>query len=498
MDYQGSGSRRVYYNSTIGEHVNEVPLVDYDVDVCVVGGGPGGYVSAIRAAQLGLKTAVVERDNLGGVCVARGCIPTKAMLRSAEVLTTLNHAADFGILADNPRVDFSKVLSFKDKVVKQNVDGIGMLFKSYGIEMIAGSGQLVEQGKVKVTGSAEATVNAKNVILATGSVPASLPIRGGNGSGVIDSNGALALKEVPGSMLVIGGGAVGSEWADIFNAFGTKVTLVEMLPTLLPLEDEDMGKTLQRVFTRRGITVHTEAKLEEIADGDGGKVGVATLKDGKQERISAECVLVGVGRKPNTEGLGIDGVGVKTDRRGFIEVDDHLRTNLPNVYAIGDVSGKTLLAHVASHQGVAAVENIAGHEKPMDYKVVPACTYTHPEVASVGLTEKKAQEAGYDVVVGRFPFAASGRARTYGDTEGMVKLVSEAKYGEVLGVHIIGAVASDMIPEAALGIRLEATVEDITGTIHAHPTFGEAVMEAAFAASTGAIHLPKPREAGRQ
>ncbi len=469
--------------------------MDHDVDVCVIGGGPGGYVAAIRAAQLGMKVAVVERDTLGGVCVARGCIPTKAMLRSADLLMTANRLADFGILVDNPRVDFGKVLAFRDKVVKQNVDGIGTLFKSWGIESFSGSGRLAERGKVVVSGDGETTVNAKNVIVATGSTPSALPVPGADGSGVIDSDGAFTLTEIPESLLVIGGGAVGAEWADIFNAFGSKVSLVEMLPTLLPIEDEEMGKLLQRIFTRRGVTVHTGAKLEEIADGDDGmKVGVVSTKEGKQERISAERVLVGVGRKANTEGLGLDALGIGTDRRGFVQVDEYLRTNVQNVYAIGDVTGKTLLAHVASHQGVAAVENIAGHEKPMDYKVVPACTYTHPEVASVGLTEKKAREAGYDVKIGSFPFAASGRARTYGDTEGMVKIVAESKYGEVLGVHIIGAVASDLIPEAALGIQLEATLEDFMHTIHAHPTFAEAVMEAAWAASGGAIHLPKPRE----
>jgi dihydrolipoamide dehydrogenase len=269
---------------------------------------------------------------------------------------------------------------------------------------------------------------------------------------------------------------------------------VEMLPTLLPLEDEDMGKTLARSLQRQGVTVHTEAKLEEITQGDDGlSVGVLTLKDGKQERVSAEKVLVGVGRKPNTDGLGLDAVNVKTDRRGFVEVDDHLRTSMANVYAIGDLTGKQLLAHLASHQGVAAAEAIAGTGHPMDYKVVPACTYTHPEVASVGLSEKKARDAGYDVQIGRFPFQANARALTHGETEGLVKIVSDAKYGELLGVHIIGPQASELIPEAALGIRLEATLEDLTTTIHAHPTLSEAVMEAAWAASGAALNLPKPR-----
>jgi len=472
-----------------------VTLVEHEVDVCVIGTGPGGYVAAIRGAQLGLKVAVVEREELGGVCLNRGCIPTKAMLRSADLLTTFMHSADFGILAENVRVDYAKVLARKDKVVKQLVGGVASLLESNGVQVIRGSGRLVERRKVLITGANEAAISAKNVIIATGSEPASLPIKGASGSGVIDSDGALELREVPQSMLVIGGGAVGAEWANIFGAFGSQVTLVEMLPTLLPLEDEDMGRALARSLSRRGITVHTDAKLEEISDGDDGKkVGTLTLKDGKQERVAADMVLIGVGRKPNTEGLGLDDVGVKTDRRGFVEIDDHLRTSVPNVYAIGDVSGKQLLAHLASHQGITAMETIAGQDKTMDYKAVPSCTFTHPEVATVGLSEREARDKGYDVRVGKFPLAASGRAMTYGDTDGLVKVVADAKYGELLGVHIIGPSASDMIPEAVLGIRLEATLEDITGTIHAHPTMAESVMEAAWAASGAALHLPKPRE----
>ncbi|MFN8636649.1 MAG: dihydrolipoyl dehydrogenase [Chloroflexota bacterium] len=470
-------------------------MAEHDVDVCIIGTGPGGYIAAVRAAQLGLKTAVVEREELGGICLNRGCIPTKAMLRSAEVLHTLQHSADYGISADNVSVDFGKVVDRRERVVKQLTTGVGGLLRSYGVEVVRGSGQLVERGKVQVTGQTDATINAKNVILATGSVPAKLPIPGGDGPGVIDSDGALALREIPKSMLIIGGGAVGSEWACVFSAFGTKVTLVEMLPTLLPLEDEDMGRTLQRSLERQGVKVRTEAKLEEIGvQDDGLSVGVLTLKDGTQERVAAEKVLVGVGRRPNTSGLGLDTVGVTTDRRGFVEVDDYLRTNVGNVFAIGDVTGKILLAHLASHQGVAAVEIIAGNNHAMDYKAVPACTYTHPEVASVGLSEKKAREAGYDVRIGRFPFQANGRALTYGEAEGMVKVVADAKYGELLGMHIIGPTASELIPEATLGIRLEATLEDITGTIHAHPTLAEAIGEAAWAASGGALNLPKPRE----
>ncbi|MFN8522337.1 MAG: dihydrolipoyl dehydrogenase [Chloroflexota bacterium] len=468
--------------------------MQHDVDLCVIGTGPGGYVAAIRAAQLGLRVAAVEREEVGGVCLNRGCIPTKAMLRSADVLTTLRHAADYGINAENISVDYSKVVARKDRIVKQLVGGVSGLLSSNGVELVRGSAKLIERGKVVVSGTSEATINAKHVIVATGSSPAKLPIRGADGRNVIDSDGAFQLTAVPESLLVIGGGAVGSEWAAIFNAFGSKVTLVEMLPTLLPIEDEEIGKVLERSFTRSGITVHTEARLEEILDGDdGNKVGVLTLKDGRQERVSAEYVLIGVGRRPNTAGLGLEALGVTTDQRGFVQIDDQLRTSAGNVFAIGDISGKALLAHVASHQGIVAAEVIAGHDKRMDYKAVPGCTFTHPEVASVGLSEKKAREAGHDVTVGKFPFQASGRAMTYGDTDGMVKVVADKKYGELLGVHVIGPNASDIIPEAVLGIQLEATLDDIMGTIHAHPTLAESFMEAAWAASGAAIHLPKPR-----
>jgi len=469
--------------------------VEHDVDVCIIGTGPGGYIAAVRAAQLGMKVAAVEREELGGVCLNRGCIPTKAMLRSAEVLQTMRHSADFGIMAENVTVDFPKVLAHRDKVVKQLVTGVGGLLKSYGVEVVRGNAVLAEGNKVRVSGSSDATINAKNILLATGSSPAKLPIPGADGPGVIDSDGALALTEVPKSVLIIGGGAIGCEWASVFSAFGSQITVVEMLPTLLPLEDEEMGRTLARSLQRQGVTVYTEAKLDEIAQGDDGlSVGVLTLKDGKQECVSAEKVLIGVGRRPNSADLGLEAAGVTLDRRGFVEVDEYLRTSAGNVYAIGDITGKQLLAHLAMHQGVAATEAIAGQGHPMDYKVVPACTYTHPEVASVGLSEKKAREQGYDVRIGKFPFQANGRALTHGDAEGMVKMVADAKYGELLGVHIIGPTASELIPEAALGIRLESTLEDIAHTIHAHPTMAEAVGQAAWAALGGALDLPKPRQ----
>jgi dihydrolipoamide dehydrogenase len=359
--------------------------------------------------------------------------------------------------------------------------------------VLRGQAEILGAGRVRVSGDDGGEIRAQNVVIATGSAPVKLPIPGADGPGVIDSDGALQLTEVPQRMLVIGGGAVGCEWANVFHAFGSKVTLVEMLPTLLPVEDEEMGKTLGRIFARRGIEVRTGAKVEKIEEGErGARVCTVVSDDGKQEQITVDCVLIGVGRRPVTDGLGLEEAGVKTER-GWVVIDDHLRTSLEGVYAIGDITFKKLLAHLASHQGIVAVENIAGHDQVMDYKVVPGCTYTHPEVASVGLTEQQAREAGYDLQIGRFPFSASGRAQTAGETEGLVKVVADSKYGELLGVHIIGPEASEMIPESALALKLEATLEDITATIHAHPTLAESTMEAALAATGMSIHLPKPR-----
>jgi dihydrolipoamide dehydrogenase len=466
------------------------------VDVCIIGAGPGGYVAAIRAAQLGLKVALVERDALGGVCLNRGCIPTKAMLRTAELLTAFQHAADWGVHAENVRLDYPAAVRRRDSVVRGLRQGVAGLLKSQGVQVLSGTGRIAALGRVEVSadGSTE-TVEARNVIVATGSKPAVPPLPGAdNGELVITSDDALALAEVPRRVVVIGGGAVGAEWADIFHAFGCEVTILEMLPTLLPAEDEEIGKLLARILARRGIGVLTGARVQAIeADDAGGAVVRYVNADGQEATAGGERVLMAVGRAPLTADLGLEALGVQLDR-GWLPVDDTLQTNVAGIYAIGDVTRHQLLAHVASHQGVVAVEGIAGQRRRMDYNQVPACTFTHPEVASVGLTEAAAREAGHDLRVGRFPFAALGRAQTYGDTEGQVKIVADAKYGEILGVHIIGAAASDLIAEATLAIHLEATIDDLVDTIHAHPTWPEATAEAALAAGGLAIHLLKPRE----
>ena len=503
------------------------PAQQETYDLVVVGGGPGGYPAAIRAARLGLRTALVEKERPGGVCLNWGCIPTKAMLRSAEVLETVQHSAEYGVLADNVRLDYSAVVKRKERVTKTLTDGVASLLKANGVTVVNGHARLVGPTAVEVVAVGEAPLGAggplynappapdgrpqarlegRNLIVATGSTPVLLPIPGIDLPGVVTSDGAFLLGEVPRRIVIIGASAVGAEWATMFNAFGSEVTMVELLPTLLPAEDEDMGKTLARSFTKRGIKVQTGRTVSEItqvAGGKGGKGGkratalqvTVTDPDGQHPtQVQTDVVLVGVGRRPNTEGLDLERAGVATSARGWVEVDDRLRTNVPGVHAIGDVTGKVLLAHTASHQGLVAAAVLAGHDERMDYRVVPAATFTHPEVASVGLTEARAAEAGHDLVVGRFPFTALGRAQTYGSTEGLVKVVADRRYGEVLGVHIIGPSASDLIPEGVLAMHLEATLDDIADTIHAHPTLGESTMEATMVALGLPIHSAPPRK----
>jgi dihydrolipoamide dehydrogenase len=501
------------------------PAQQETFDLVVVGGGPGGYPAAIRAAQLGLKTALVEKERPGGVCLNWGCIPTKAMLRSAEVLETMRHSAEFGVLADNVRLDYPAVVERKERVVKSLTDGVASLLRANGVTVVNGHARFVGPRAVEVVavgeaplgpggplynappapdGRPQARLEGRNLIVATGSTPVLLPIPGIELPGVVTSDGAFLLPEVPRRIVIIGASAVGAEWATMFHAFGADVTLVELLPTPIPAEDEDLGKALARSFTKRGIKLLTSRTVSEITQVDGGTGGeqatalqvTVTDPDGQRPtQVETDLVLVGVGRRPNTAGLDLERTGVATDQRGWVQVDDQLRTNVPAVHAIGDVTGTVLLAHVASHQGLVAAGVIAGHDERMDDKAVPAATFTHPEVASVGLTEARAREAGHDVVVGRFPFPALGRAQTYGSTEGLVKVVAERRYREVLGVHIIGPSASDLIPEGVLAMHLEATLDDIADTIHAHPTLGESTMEAALVALGLPVHTAPPRKA---
>jgi dihydrolipoamide dehydrogenase len=461
-------------------------------DVVVIGSGPGGYVAAIRAAHLGLKTAIVEKDSkLGGTCLLRGCIPTKALLHSADLVSEMQHAKDFGVVVEGFKVDFAGVQKSRQKVVDKSAAGVAYLMKQNKIDVISGRGRLKDARTVVVeSDKGKQELGAKFVLLATGSVPRTLPFLKVDGKHVVTSDEILELEKIPKSLIVLGAGAVGVEFASVYSRFGTECTVVEMLDRMLPIEDEEISAEFQKAFKKRGIKSLLSTKLEK-AEVKGGQV-VATLAsaDGKTQELAAEMVLVAIGRAPVTADLGLEQVGVKADKGGYIEVDKFMRTSVPNIYAIGDIVRTPWLAHVASAEGILAADHLAGkNPHPLKYRNMPGCTYSDPEVASVGLTEKAAKEAGYTVKVGKFPFSALGKARIIGANEGMVKIVSDAKYDEVLGVHMLGPHVTDMIAEACVALQLECTTEELAHTVHAHPTLTEAVLEAAHAALGRAIHL---------
>ena len=440
-------------------------------DVCVIGSGPGGYICAIRAARLGLSAVVVEADRLGGVCTNTGCIPTKALLRSAEVFHLAGDAASYGVRVSDVEADFPAMMKRKDRVTASLSRGIGALLADAGVQVVNGWGSLVGPNTVQVEGAdSTESVTASNIVIATGSSAAVPPVPGLDGDGVITSDGALALERVPGSMVIVGAGAVGVEWASLFSTLGASVTIVEMLDRLVPVEDAEISGVLRKSFLGSGISLHLGAAVQKVSGRAGAMRVDIKRADGAAETLECETVLNATGRTPNSRDLGLETVGVTTER-GAIQVDDHMRTNIPNIYAIGDVTGNAMLAHVASHQGVVAAENMAGGDDRMDYRIVPAATFCHPEIASVGLTEEQAVAQYGSVVVGRFSYMASGRARTYGDTEGLLKLIAEPEYQALVGMHIIGASASEMIAEGTLAIKLEATLDDLRDVVHAHPTF---------------------------
>ena len=462
-------------------------------DVTIIGSGPGGYVAAIRAAQLGLKTAIVEKDKrLGGTCTLRGCIPTKQLLMSAHVYEQMQHAADFGVEASGIQLAFANVQKRKDKVVMKNSKGIEYLMKKNKITTFSGTGKLALPGKVEVTSAdgKKETINTKNIILATGSVVRPIPGFETDGAHVVNSDHILELKEVPKSLIVMGAGAVGVEFASVYSRFGADTTIVELMPRLVPLEDEEVSKELEKSFRKRGIKSQVDTKLEKLEKTDSGVVVTGKTSKGEAVRLEAEMLLVAVGRMPYTEGLGLEGTKVKVEK-GFVQIDEFQQTGEKGVYAIGDVVPTPLLAHLASKEGIVAVEHIAGHKdvRPINLRLVPNCTYCDPEVASVGLTEAKAKEMGYDVKLGKFPFSASGKARILGEEEGFVKIVSEAKYDEILGVHIIGPHATELIAEACVAMQLESTADELGRTMHAHPTVSEAIMEAAEGVHGLTIHI---------
>ena len=464
---------------------------DSTYDVAVIGSGPGGYVAAIRAGQLGLKTVVVEKDDvLGGTCLHVGCIPTKALLYTAELLDTLKHARDFGLVVEGYRLDWAALQKRKERVVRRLAAGVSFLFKKNQVQTVHGFGTLAGPGKVDVkSDEGVATIRARHVIVATGSVPRALPGIGIDGHLVLTSDEILSLPKQPESLAIIGAGAVGAEFASMFASFGTKVTLIEMLPRLLPIEDEEISEGLAKAFKKRGIETLTETRVESVKkEGDGVTV-TFTTPDGETGSRTMEKLLIAVGRKPRTEGIGLETLGIETEK-GLVPVNGFMETSAPNVFAIGDIVPSQQLAHVGSAEGILAVEKIAGLDvTPMNYEHMPSCTYSSPEVGSVGLSEAVAKERGYDVKVGRFPFSANSKASILEKREGFVKIVSEGKYDELLGVHIIGPHATDLIAEAVVALEHEATAQSLMRTIHAHPTLSESVMEAAHAAEDKPIHV---------
>lgn len=461
-------------------------------DVVVLGGGPGGYVAAIRAAQLQMKTALIERDRVGGVCLNWGCIPTKALLRNAEIYHLFKRSKDFGLRYENLQVDFSNVVQRSRQVADRLVKGVEFLLKKNDVALFTGTGRFVAPGEIGVfdpDGKPTDRISFKQAVIATGARPRSIPGLDIDRKKILTSTEAMVLENVPASMLIVGAGGIGVEFAYLYSTFGTKVTLMEMMPHILPLEDNEVVEVVAKRFIKAKIEIFTNTRVEGSEVTDEGVVVRASTPDGPIER-KGEVVLVAVGVQGNSDGIGLEESGIAVDKR-FVVVDKSTyRTNIEGIYAVGDVIGPPLLAHVATAEGIAAVEGIAGlREEGVDYSTIPRCTYCQPQVASVGLTEEQAVEAGHEVKVGRFPFRASGKSLAIGEHEGFVKLIFDARYGELLGAHIVGSEATEMIAELCTAKTLETTYLELLRTVHAHPTLAEAIMEAAGEAFGEAIHI---------
>lgn len=462
-----------------------------EIDVVIIGGGPGGYVAAIKAAHLGLKAVLVEKDKLGGVCLNKGCIPTKALVSIAELLNHLQRAEEFGIQVKDYSFDFPAIMKRKDLITRRLSSGVEQLMKANQVRIVRGEGQIVEPGTVEVLDAEreKEVIKTKNIIIATGSSVMKLPLPGIDSEGVITSDEALSLSELPSRMLIIGGGVVGIEFAGIFRALGVEVTVVEMLPRILLPIDEEIARRLTQILKRKGIEILTDCKVKGIKKNNQNLEVLVSTSDG-EKKLETEKVLLAAGRVPELGNIDVRGLGIELDGK-TIKVDEKMRTNIPGIYAVGDVVGKIMLAHVASREGIVAVENISGKEVLMDYKVVPNCVFSMPEVASVGLTEEEAKKENNNIKISKFPFMANGKALGMGETEGMVKIIADGDTLELLGVHILGVHASDLIAEGTLALSMEATAFEIVNTIHAHPTLAETIAEAAEGITGKPIHLAR-------
>lgn len=458
-----------------------------EYDLVVIGAGPGGYVAAIRAAQLGLKTAIVERDALGGVCLNWGCIPSKALLKNAEVVSYFNRAEEFGLKFDNFSADYSAAVDRSRKVVDRNLRGVAYLLRKNEVDHIEGAATLRGNGVVEVAPNGE-RLQARNIIIATGARPRTIPPLPVDGGSIITSKEAIVLEKLPDSIVIVGGGAIGLEFAYLYSMYGVEVTIVELLPHLAPNEDAEISRQVERAFSRRHVNIITGAAVTGVSKVSGG-IQVAVTKGESEQTLTCSQVLVAIGVQPNTESLGLEGLGVATDG-GYIQVDDGMATNVSGIHAIGDVTGKLALAHVASAQATVAVEAIAGLEpQPLDYPMMPRATYCQPQIASFGLTEAQAMEAGHDIRIGKFNVQANGKALGMGETDGLIKLVVDSRYGEILGAHMVGPEVTELLGELSLSRLLEGTTMELGWMVHAHPTISEIIKEAALAAEGRAIHM---------